>query len=452
MASPVRPLLGISSGTGFADAHSESLLTGQRLRKPQRLTLRAKCFLATVVGVSMVTIVWSFIGSTSAQFDDFSPLSRSSYISRLKGRRGHRVPLRRMQHAEADVEMWTRVLKATEDTPDDKKDEIDLHDYQNAQYYGEIYMGKDPTPFTAIFDTGSSNVWVPSTDCKRSCAKHHRYRHGESYVRDDRRFYIAYGSGPVEGFLSNDDVTVGPITLKNYTFAEVTNAGGLGMAYAMGRFDGIFGLGWPSISVDYLEPPFSVMVKEGLVKEPVFSFYLGKNNGEEGELGFGVIDEAHFEPPLTWAELVDESFWLVDLDQVAVGDSEVSSHERAIIDSGTSLIAGPSSSVRTLAHKIGAKPLPMNRGLYSIKCSAVHSAPDLSFTMGGKRFSVAAADYIVKLGRNPLLPCLLGIMSMDTAKDGPPQWILGDVFMRKYYTVFDYGKKRVGFAPAVMHR
>lgn len=337
----------------------------------------------------------------------------------------------------------TSLLQGLEDD-----NELDLHDFENAQYYGSISLGHEGDTFQVIFDTGSSNLWVPSTQCKRSCGRHTRYHHGDSYHKDDRRFFIAYGSGPVQGFLSTDDVAVGHIALTNYTFAEVTDASGLGYSYAMGKFDGIFGLGWPAIAVDYLEPPFTTMVKRGLVKEPIFSFYLGANNGEEGELGFGVIDRSRFEGDLVWAPLAAESYWLVDLNKVDLGnDHEVATHQHGIIDSGTSLIAGPVEEVRKIAHSLGANALPMNRNQYTISCKKIHTAPSLGFTIAGKRFDVDPEHYIMKLGGNRLLPCLLGIMGMDTGKE-TPQWILGDVFMRKYYTVFDYGNERVGFAPA----
>eukprot|EP00923_Selenidium_pygospionis_P053219 GHVN01092208.1.p1 GENE.GHVN01092208.1~~GHVN01092208.1.p1 ORF type:complete len:480 (+),score=79.49 GHVN01092208.1:59-1498(+) len=330
--------------------------------------------------------------------------------------------------------------------------ELDLHDYQNAQYFGLISLGSDEEQFEVIFDTGSSNLWVPSDRCGRSCGRHHRYSHGDTYSPDDRKFYIAYGSGPVEGFLSSDDVGVGKIHLTNYTFAEVTNAGGLGYAYSMGKFDGIFGLGWPSISVDYLEPPFSAMVRQGLVKEPIFSFYLGQKNGQEGELGFGVIDETKFTGDLTWAQLTSESFWVVDMPKIDVGGKMIAKNHKAIIDSGTSLIAGPVDDVRRLAKELGAHHLPMNKNQFTISCDKVETSPPLAFTIGGRRFQVEPSDYIMKLGGNKMLPCLLGIMGMDVAKGDTPEWILGDVFMRKYYTVFDYGKQRVGFATAVIEK
>ena len=170
---------------------------------------------------------------------------------------------------------------------------IIINDYQNSQYYGSISIGTPPQPFNVIFDTGSSDLWVAGKDCSlRSCGLHSRYTSSSSstYIKNGTSFHITYGSGPVSGFQSIDTVNVGGLSILSQEFAEVTDATGLGLAYLIGKFDGILGLAFPILSVNKVPTVFENIVQQKLITKAQFSFFLGNYDGERGELVIGGSD------------------------------------------------------------------------------------------------------------------------------------------------------------------
>ena len=77
-------------------------------------------------------------------------------------------------------------------------------------------------------------------------------------------------------------------------------------------------MGFPEIAVDKLEPPFNKLVDQGLVKEPIFSFWLDRNLDDVsgGELILGGADSSRFTGKHTWAEVTREGYWQFDMDKV----------------------------------------------------------------------------------------------------------------------------------------
>lgn len=318
--------------------------------------------------------------------------------------------------------------------------DIPIYNFMNAQFYAKVSAGTPAQQFTAIYDTGSSNLWLPSTTCA-SCGLHPRYNHDKStsYVKDGRDFHIEYGSGPVSGYFSQDNVEMGGIVVDNMPFAEIEDVTGLGMAYMMGKFDGILGLGFRSISVEGIPSPFELAFEQGKIKENLFAFRLPKTTEELGSIYVGEYPDNVYAGNLTWVPLNSKTYWQTELNGLRLGSDTIKTEcIRAILDTGTSLLAGPTADVRFIAKAVGATPL--NERQYLIDCNK--ELPPLTFTLAGRSFTLD--DYRINAGQGV---CILGMMPIDVPSGAI--WILGDVFLAKYFSVYDYTNARVGIAPAL---
>lgn len=320
-----------------------------------------------------------------------------------------------------------------------------INDYENSQYYGQISLGTPAQKFEVIFDTGSADLWVASKNCDRSCGLHSKYDSSKSstYVQNGTSFDIMYGSGPVSGFQSIDSLDMGGLAVTSQMFAEVTDASGLGAAYKLGKFDGILGLAFPILSVNAVPTCFENAVDQELVDEPIFSFFLGNADSEEGELLFGATNPDLYTGEITWVNLLAATYWEITLGGLSIDGVQYVDADgtKAIVDSGTSILTGPSETVAQIAEAIGAKEII--EGEYMVACN-YDTLPNFDFMIDGNTYTLTPTDYLIPDGEL----CLLGIMGMDIPRPTGPLWILGDVFMRKYYTVFDAGNERVGFAEA----
>ncbi|GAV81970.1 Asp domain-containing protein [Cephalotus follicularis] len=312
-----------------------------------------------------------------------------------------------------------------------------LKNFRDTEYYGEIGIGTPPQTFTVIFDTGSSNLWVPSIYCS-NCDSHSEYDSSNSSTyKDNGTFaYIAYGSGYVLGYFSQDDLKVSDLLVKYQDFTETLFESGFSGLPS----DGLLGLAFPSISVQKADPPFYNMMSQGLVKEPLFSVWLNGNGIGEGggELVFGGSDPNHYTGEPTYVPVTKEGYWQFAFKDFSIGDKAAGYCKTscpAIADTGTSLFTGPTDAIDKINEAIGANTTDL-----TVNCNN-SSLLIVSFIIGGKKFPLTPKQYIVQVSATQ---CISGFQPLD--QQG--LWIFGDVFMRAYWTVFDIGNSRLGFATA----
>ncbi|XP_040276550.1 pepsin A-like [Bufo bufo] len=312
-----------------------------------------------------------------------------------------------------------------------------LVNYMDNEYFGLISIGSPPQDFSVVFDTGSANLWVPSVSCSSmACSNHHRFnpRLSSTFQSTDETVSISYGTGSMKGVLAYDNVQVGSLVVTKQGLI-ISETESFFLYYS--HFDGILGLGYPILSVSGTAPVFDNMWSEGLIPEDIFSVYLSRE--KSSVVVFGGVDDSLYSGSLHWVPVTHERFWQITINSVTLNGQVLACADgcQAIVDTGTSVIAGHPEAIRRIQEAIGAKADIY--GLYHVTCDHVSSLPDMTITINGMTYSVPAAAYINQFSGS----CSSGFQNTS----GP--WILGDIFIREYFVAFDRSSNRVGFAQAV---
>ncbi|KAJ1772889.1 aspartic proteinase precursor [Coemansia sp. RSA 1813] len=316
-------------------------------------------------------------------------------------------------------------------------------------YFGTIYLGTPPQKFHVVFDTGSSDFWIPSINCDSSaCAGHSRFNQSSSdtYVTTHVPFSLSYGTGGLIGQVGADILCIG----NNVSVPDIH----VGLATHMGKFfhtaqfDGVFGLGFPRLSRIHSEPPLYTMFRLGILEKPVFSFWVkeGKNGQHAGgEVVLGGINSARFEGQGVSIPVVRKMYWEVELTGLLINESPVPniSSQTAIIDTGTSLIVLPAVDADAVNQFLGAVPLFNEYGLYAIDCHK-NNKPSVKFVLAGETFAIKPTHYIIPVGKNRCVTAFAASTSPDLNR-----WVIGNSFLRAWHTAFDLEKFEIKLSKAV---
>ncbi|KAL7318667.1 hypothetical protein PS15m_001883 [Mucor circinelloides] len=318
---------------------------------------------------------------------------------------------------------------------------VPVTDYANdIEYYGTVKVGTPAQSLKINFDTGSSDFWFASTLCS-TCTTHTRYDPTKSstYVADGRAWSIQYGDGSTaSGVLAKDTVNLGGLTIKSQT---INLAKKESSSFASDPIDGLMGLGFDTITtVAGIKTPVDNLISQGLISSPVYGVWLGKaKNGGGGEYLFGGSNPNHYTGALTTVP-VDNSqgFWGITVGSLKAGTTSVTGSFSGILDTGTTLLLFPQSIANKVAAQYGARD--NGDGTYTISCSTANLKP-LNFTINGAQFQVPVDSLIFEQDGSTCYASF-GYAGLDFA-------ILGDVFLKNNYVIFNQKVPQVQIAKSV---
>ena len=260
---------------------------------------------------------------------------------------------------------------------------LSARNFLNTQYTVSVRVGN--AQFWMVPDSGSFEVLVPSASCADCRCVHSASRcctEGEGRGADSKTTYaepdggaagrevdITFGQGTVNGRLTREAVRVGALTAANQSvfLAQRHRVQG----YCEGSYDGVLGLGHRRYARDG-DDDTALLSTLGLNS---FSICFGRHDDEPGRLVLGGgIPGLQYRP----VPVVGVRHWAVQLVGVGFGAPTAActagKYCGAILDSGTSLLAGPRKEVQQLLAQL-------NRRVEE-DCSNLHELPHLTLRLG----------------------------------------------------------------------
>ncbi|KAF8998527.1 aspartic peptidase domain-containing protein [Cyathus striatus] len=330
----------------------------------------------------------------------------------------------------------------------------------DASYFGSLAIGTPPRSFNVILDTGSSDLWVADANCdllSSGCGNiTTRYNSDNSSTFTDLNttFKITYGSGQAFGELGEDVVQMAGFEVSNQVFARCDD---VSTGLVTDPVSGLLGLAYQSIATSGAMPFWETLASQGAWDEPLMGFHLTRYNNatvsssEEpgGQFNMGFTNSTLYTGDIDYVNLTDNgSYWLLQMLSINVQGNTIelpqneSSH--AAIDTGTTLIGGPSAMVSQIFQQIPGSQAGGGSfsGFYLFPCN---TTVDVSLNFGSKSWSISPADF--NIGTYCCDLCVGAFFDVDSGQSSRmPSWIVGDTLLKNVYSVFRYSPPSVGFA------
>ncbi|OJT10424.1 Pepsin A [Trametes pubescens] len=321
------------------------------------------------------------------------------------------------------------------------------------QWFGNISVGTPPQDVSVVFDTGSQSLEFATTDCT-SCTQKNKFDISKSttFVQGSRTSTLDFATGVgVDPVVNNDyvltvrsgtdTVTVGGVAAKGVSLFTITKQT---PKFNIDPFLGIQGMGSSA------EGFFAALIRAGLPS--LFSMFLTPNAVGNAELLIGGIDDTKFKGDLIFADQTGEGDWEVTSSQISVNGKTTTLLKKTrsiIFDSGTSNILFDTQTTNAMYALISPliKPFAAEPGAYGLPCSQIAGLPatiDLTFTsQAGKPFNLTIPSSELNVG--PFASDPTTCQTLINAFDGLE--LVGGSVLKHYYSVWDVGGQRMGFAP-----
>ncbi|KAI8330696.1 aspartic peptidase domain-containing protein [Chlamydoabsidia padenii] len=361
-----------------------------------------------------------------------------------------------------------------------------LNDIDLLQYGIQIQVGNPGQTFLLLFDTGSSDTWIPSRKCTydKGCLSGRQYDPSDSstYQGDVDAVNITYGIGAATGHYFVDRLQLGDLSVPSQMLVKMDNNQGPIAQQAIDGggdnstiIDGIFAAGFPAGTVmaqtrgksSYL--PFAMNLWQNkVIPAPLFSLTMepGSTTRNEsewiGQVTFGGVDDTKHAEPIQYTPVLPRndgvySHWMATVhgfqyDNGTNTNFRFTSPTHFLIDTGSNFIYLPQGLADQLASLVSQDTARWNGATFDVDCGLLVEEDKVASPVINVMFP--------QLGNpNATFPISVPVSRL-VAKNGPDQCVLlfvpsqkgnvftlGNLWLRNFVSVFDFGQNRMGFSP-----
>ncbi|KAM0463393.1 hypothetical protein ACHAPV_001938 [Trichoderma viride] len=315
-------------------------------------------------------------------------------------------------------------------------------DSEDDEYITNVSIGTPAQVLPLDFDTGSSDLWVFSSETPSTSAKGHTIytpsKSSTSKKVSGASWSITYGdNSSSSGDVYTDTVTIGGFSVTGQGVESATkvstqfvqdtsNSGLVGLALDSGN----------TVKPTKQKTWFSNASSH--LAAPVFTANL--NHQANGSYNFGFIDTTLASGPITYVPIsTGNGFWEFTSASYAIGGGSSKKHSTdGIADTGTTLLLLDDTIVDAYYAQVGSAQYDDSQEGYTFDCS--ENLPSFSFAVGSSTITVPGS--LINFAPVSGNTCFGGLQS----DDGIGISIFGDVAIKAALVVFDLGNKRLGWA------
>jgi len=357
----------------------------------------------------------------------------------------------------------------------------------------KICQASDQSKIWVVFDTGSTNIWVSSDLCERGpCAKEGRMRYNHTrsltfaYPKNPAQLTVEFGTGKLVGPTGVDDFHIGPFSVFQQTFGMIQNQNG--SVFEDVPFEGILGLAFPAMSANRAKPFFDTVIDQRALQKNEFAFYFSRDTPSANAIFWGGVEPGFYKGQIEYFAVTDPYYWAVDLHAFKVGDEcllgpnckfspETGFRRPGILSSLLQLGEGSDAEAQQKVRR--RSPLGivdtgttyftaegylfeeiMDR-LPPTRCTDItdETHPEITYTLRNvagqlKHFRFTKDMYMTESSDGVDAECSPAFMRIDIPEKHGPAMVLGEVFLRHYFAVFDRAEGtttsgKLGLAPSV---